>query len=132
MLIIQRHTEAVLNDHMLFHAISELSAAIGPFSTGNEANTLFSWHDEDGDLVAQASRHGLFIFDSTLPRAKRNQIAGACYFSGIPLFVEEELITMMEEECDALNEQEPPPVTADVGVQVENYASIVNLDQYRD
>ena len=108
MLIIQRHTEAVLNDHMLFHAISELSAVIGPFSTGNEENTLFSWHgEEDGDLVAQASHHGLFIFESAMSRATRNQIAGACRFAGIPLFVEEELITMMEEECDALNEQEP-------------------------
>ena len=125
MLIIQRHTEAVLNDHMLYHAISELSAVIGAFTLCNEANTLFSWRDEGDDLMAQVSRHGLFIFDGTLPKKLRNQIAGACYFYGIPLFVEEEIITMMEEELEAQLEAEPDePETQS--------PSVISLDQYRD
>ena len=129
MVIIQRHTEAVLNDHMLYHAISELSAVLGGFTICNEANTIFSWHDEaDGDLTAQASRHGLFIFDCTLPKARRNQIAGACYFYGIPLFVEEEILAMMEVEL----EQAAQKAEAEAEEAEAMGPSIISLDKYRD
>jgi hypothetical protein len=128
MVLIARHTEPVLNDHMLFHAVSELSAVIGSFTTSRgEEDTVFYWCDECDDLVAQLSRHGVFIFDQDIPKHKRNQIAGACHFCGIPLFVEDDLIGMMEAE---LEEQAKAESTDAVAETQDN--SIISLDKYRE
>ena len=127
MVLIARHREPVLNDHMLFHAVSELSAVIGSFaSSKGEPDTVFDWCDDfGGDLIAQASRHGIFIFDTDMPKHKRNQIAGACHFCGIPLITEEDLIGMMEQELAELSKE------AEADESVENGPSIISLDKFR-
>ena len=128
MVMIARHREPVLNDHMLFHAVSELSAVIGSFAgSKGEEHTIFDWYDDCDDLVAQVSHHGIFIFDTDLPKHKRNQIAGACHFTGIPLFVEDDLIGMMEEEL----EQTIKADQADAPVETHG-PSIISLDKYRE
>jgi hypothetical protein len=98
MTIIQRHHEAVLSEHMLYHAISELSAVIGGFLCSKD--DVYTWCTEagEGDLVAQVSRHGIFLVDDCVTKEKRYQIAGACYFYGIPLFMDHEVFEMIEQE----------------------------------
>lgn len=99
MTIIRRHAPAELDPQLLLKTVSEISEAIGSYHHAHgKADVLtLSWLDNEDGIVAQASRHGVFLTEY-VSKSARFQIAGYCYLSGIPLFTDDDVCDMIEME----------------------------------
>ena len=100
MTIIQRHHPAAMCEHFFLHALSDMSAVIGGFdySDGEGPTLILTWTDREADIiVVQLSRCGVFVADE-LPRNRVYQIAGMCYLHGLPLFTENDLVDLFDQD----------------------------------
>jgi hypothetical protein len=99
MTIIRRHAATELDQQLLFKTVSEMSEAMGSYHHAHGRGDLLtlSWLDEDDGIVAQASKHGVFLTEY-VDKPARYRIAGYCYLSGIPLFTDDDVCDMIEME----------------------------------
>ena len=100
MSIIQRHHEPIqICEHIMMHAVSDLTEIMERAITsaeGEDAELVMTWLDSDDDIVLQLSHHGVFVGD--LDKRRTCQIVGLCYLHAIPVFLDNDLIEMMEKE----------------------------------
>jgi len=100
MSIIQRHHEPIqICEHILMHAVSDLTEIMEMAITsaeGEDIELVMTWLDNDDDIVLQLSHYGVFI--GGLNKRRTCQIVGLCYLHAIPVFMDNDLIEMMEKE----------------------------------
>jgi len=100
MSIIQRHHEPIkICQHIMMHAISDLTEIMEraiTASEGDDNELCITWVDDDDDVALQLSHYGVFI--GVLPKRQTCQIVGLCFLHNIPVFLDDDLIKMMEKE----------------------------------
>jgi hypothetical protein len=100
MSIIQRHHEAIsICHHIMLHAVSDLTEIMEQSITaaeGEDQELVLTWLNDDDDIVLQLSYYGVFVGD--LSKRQTCQIVGLCYLHHIPVFLDDDLVEMMEKE----------------------------------
>lgn len=99
MTIIKRHHRPALLEHMFLYTLSFASNMLGEFDhcEGTGADIVTTWIDEEDKIVVQLSSRGVFI-TGDLPKEITFQIAGMCHLQDVPLFLEDNLLELIEKE----------------------------------
>jgi len=99
MTVIKRHQKPIdICEHTLFHAISDMSELLGSItvSRGAEREIVITWTDNEDEIVAQLSYYGVYL--GNLPKRESYALAGMCYLHAIPIFTEDDLSEMLDQE----------------------------------